>query len=116
MAIARRVLPSHGARVAMMAHASAESLALSLAVPSIGGVLVQLNWRQTEAALVAMLSGLRCCALIAGRGFAAAERAHLSSSSDGGATSLSSWKSMAVSMSSAGMSMLRARSMSAESQ
>ena len=57
--------PACGARVAMLAHASADSLALSLAVPSCGAVLVQLNWRQPEAALAAMLSGLGCCLLIA---------------------------------------------------
>ena len=73
----RRLLPPatrRGARVAMLAHASADSLALSLAVPSNGAVLVQLNWRQPEAALAAMLSGLGCCLLIAGSGFAAVAR------------------------------------------
>ena len=61
-------------RVAMLAHASADSLALSLAVPSCGGVLVQLNWRQPEATLATMLSGLGCALLMVGRGFAATGR------------------------------------------
>ena len=59
-----------GARVALMAHASADSLALSLAVPTLSAVLVQLNWRQPEATLTTMLSGLGCSLLVAGRSFA----------------------------------------------
>ena len=50
-------------RVAMLAHASADSLALSLAVPSCGGVLVQWQRRQPEATLATMLFsdlGCRC--------------------------------------------------------
>ena len=67
-----RLLPLHvrrGARVAMLAHASSDSLAISLAVSSCGAILVQLNWRQPESTLISMLSGLGCCMLVAGTGF-----------------------------------------------
>ena len=39
---------SRGSRVAMLAHACPDSLALSLAVPALGGILVNLNWRQPK--------------------------------------------------------------------
>ena len=66
--------PPRGCRVALLAHASTDALAMSLAVPSISAVLVQLNWRQPDSVLATMLSGLQCTVLIAGWGFASKAR------------------------------------------
>lgn len=65
---------SSGDRVAILAHASADTLALCLAVPTLGAVLVQLNWRQPESTLTTMICRLGCSVLIGGRGFAAKAR------------------------------------------
>ena len=63
-------LAPRGGRVAIMCHACADSLALSLAVPSLGRTLVCLNWRQPPAVLAELLHGLGCDVLLAGRSFA----------------------------------------------
>jgi acyl-CoA synthetase (AMP-forming)/AMP-acid ligase II len=63
-----------GTRVAFLTHACAESLALSLAAASLGGVAVNLNWRQPESTLTTLLDGMRCEALVATAGLAAAAR------------------------------------------
>ena len=73
VAHARAYLIRHGVqasdRVALLAHASPDTLALSLAVPSIGAVLVQLNWRQPNGILATMICGLDCHVIVVGRGF-----------------------------------------------
>lgn len=63
-----------GVRVALIAHVSADSLAMSLAVPTLSAVLVQLNWRQPESTLATMISGLDCSMLVVGRGFVSKAR------------------------------------------
>ena len=47
----QKVGVSRGCRVALLAHACPDSLAVSLATPAVGAVLVNLNWRQPESTL-----------------------------------------------------------------
>ncbi|KAL1510319.1 hypothetical protein AB1Y20_006639 [Prymnesium parvum] len=59
-----------GHRLALLTHACADALALSLAAPALGAVVVQLNWRQPPAVLLRLLRRLGCAALVASRGLA----------------------------------------------
>ena len=63
-----------GSRVALLSHACADSLALSLACCALGGILVNLNWRQPESTLQVLLKGLECHLLVAGPSLSACAR------------------------------------------
>ena len=75
---AAALLQQHGAgrgvRLAVLCHACPDSLALSLAMMSMGGVVVNLNWRQPEDTQRRLLSGTRCELLLAGRGLSSVAR------------------------------------------
>ena len=69
MMLIERGLPLATGRVALLSHACADSLALSLAVTALGRTLVCLNWRQPPPVLAQLLRGLHCDVLLAGRSF-----------------------------------------------
>jgi acyl-coenzyme A synthetase/AMP-(fatty) acid ligase len=61
---------TRGTRVAVLAHACADSLALSLAVPAVGGILINLNWRHSEPTLRSLIASMDCELLVISRGLA----------------------------------------------
>ena len=75
---AEALLQEHGVRrgskLAVLCHACPDSLALSLAMASLGGIVVHLNWRQPEETQRQLLQGVGCELMLAGRGLAAMAR------------------------------------------
>ena len=75
---ARSALASNGvrrgSRVAFTTHASPEALALSLATTSLGGVVVNLNWRLPEETLSQLIDGFPCELFVASTSFTATAR------------------------------------------
>ena len=65
-----------GGRVALLAHNSVAYLAVSLGTMSIGGVAVNLNWRQPAATTLQLLAGLRPAMLFASVPFEEDAREH----------------------------------------
>lgn len=69
------LLQQHGAergsKLAVLCHPCPDSLALSLAMTSLGGIVVNLNWRHPEDTLQQLLLGVSCELMVTGRGLAA---------------------------------------------
>ena len=72
------LLQQHGAergsKLAVLCHPCPDSLALSLAMTSLGGIVVNLNWRHPEDTLRQLLLGVGCELMVTGRGLAATAR------------------------------------------
>ena len=72
------LLQQHGAewgsKLAVLCHPCPDSLALSLAMTSLGGIVVNLNWRHPEGTLQQLLVGVGCELMVTGRGLAATAR------------------------------------------
>lgn len=60
-----------GSKLAVLCHPCPDSLALSLAMTSLGGIIVNLNWRHPEDTLQQLLLSVGCELMVTGRGLAA---------------------------------------------
>ena len=60
-----------GSKLAVLCHPCPDSLALSLAMTSLGGIVVNLNWRHPEDTLQQLLLSVGCELMVTGRGLAA---------------------------------------------
>jgi len=60
-----------GSKLAVLCHPCPDSLALSLAMTSFGGIVVNLNWRHPEDTLQQLLLSVGCELMVTGRGLAA---------------------------------------------
>ena len=73
-ALLRQHGAERGSKLAVLCHACPDSLALSLAMSSLGGIVVNLNWRHPEDTLQQLLRGVDCELMVTGRGLAATAR------------------------------------------